>query len=140
MASRDDETLLRRAFEVARRSRANGDHPFGALLAGPDGEMLREQRTATPRRVGHDGARRAPARDLGVTHPRAGFPRAVHAPRRRYRDAPSRPVMASASTRPRALGTALAMLWPAEAVITVLLERRKSDTSSNWESSGTIAI
>jgi tRNA(Arg) A34 adenosine deaminase TadA len=40
---RDDETLLRRAFEVARRSRANGDHPFGALLAGPDGEVLREQ-------------------------------------------------------------------------------------------------
>ena len=43
MAPRDDETLLRRAFEVARRSRANGDHPFGALLAGPDGEVLREQ-------------------------------------------------------------------------------------------------
>jgi tRNA(Arg) A34 adenosine deaminase TadA len=40
---RDDETLLRRAFEVARRSRANGDHPFGALLAGPDGTILREQ-------------------------------------------------------------------------------------------------
>jgi hypothetical protein len=34
MTPRDDETLLRRAFEVARRSRANGDHPFGALLAG----------------------------------------------------------------------------------------------------------
>ena len=40
---RDDEALLRQAFEVARRSRANGDHPFGALLAGPDGEILREQ-------------------------------------------------------------------------------------------------
>jgi tRNA(Arg) A34 adenosine deaminase TadA len=39
----DDETLLRGAFDVARRSRANGDHPFGALLAGPDGEVLREQ-------------------------------------------------------------------------------------------------
>jgi tRNA(Arg) A34 adenosine deaminase TadA len=42
-AARDDETLLRRAFEVARRSRSQGDHPFGALLAGPDGEVLREQ-------------------------------------------------------------------------------------------------
>src|ERR1700722_9399609 len=42
-ADRDHETLLRRPFEVARRSRANGDHPFGALLAGPDGEVLREQ-------------------------------------------------------------------------------------------------
>src|SRR3974390_2368909 len=41
--ARGDETLLRRAFEVARRSRANGDHPFGALLAGPDGAILREQ-------------------------------------------------------------------------------------------------
>ena len=40
---RDDETLLRRAFEVARRSRANGDRPFGALLAGPDGAIVREQ-------------------------------------------------------------------------------------------------
>jgi hypothetical protein len=39
------------------------------------------------------------------------------------------PVMAGASTRPRALGTALAMLWPAEAVNRVLLECRKSDTS-----------
>ena len=39
----DHETLLRRAFAVARRSREEGDHPFGALLAGPDGEVLREQ-------------------------------------------------------------------------------------------------
>ena len=38
----DHEALLRRAFEVARRSRSQGDHPFGALLAGPDGEGLRE--------------------------------------------------------------------------------------------------
>ena len=38
-----DLTLLRRAFDVARRSREAGDHPFGSLLAGPDGEVLREQ-------------------------------------------------------------------------------------------------
>ena len=43
MAGLDHEALLRRAFAVARRSRENGDHPFGALLAGPDGEVLREQ-------------------------------------------------------------------------------------------------
>lgn len=43
MPARDHETLLRRAFAVARRSRESGDHPFGALLAGPDGEVLREQ-------------------------------------------------------------------------------------------------
>jgi tRNA(Arg) A34 adenosine deaminase TadA len=39
----DDESLLRRAFAVARRSCVQGDHPFGALLAGPDGTVLVEQ-------------------------------------------------------------------------------------------------
>ena len=39
----DHERLLRRAFEVARRARVRGDHPFGALLAGPDGGVLLEQ-------------------------------------------------------------------------------------------------
>jgi tRNA(Arg) A34 adenosine deaminase TadA len=39
----DHESLLRRAFEVARRSRSQGDHPFGALLVGPDGAVLMEQ-------------------------------------------------------------------------------------------------
>jgi tRNA(Arg) A34 adenosine deaminase TadA len=35
--------FLRRSFDVARRARAGGDHPFGALLVGPEGEILREQ-------------------------------------------------------------------------------------------------
>src|SRR5580704_18060810 len=39
----DHEGLLRRAFAVARRSRSQGDHLFGALLAGPDGAVLMEQ-------------------------------------------------------------------------------------------------
>jgi tRNA(Arg) A34 adenosine deaminase TadA len=39
----NDEDLLRRAFDVARRAQANGNHPFGALLAGPDGAVLLEQ-------------------------------------------------------------------------------------------------
>jgi tRNA(Arg) A34 adenosine deaminase TadA len=39
----DHESLLRRAFAVARQSRSQGDHPFGALLAGPDGAVLMEQ-------------------------------------------------------------------------------------------------
>src|SRR3989442_400477 len=34
---------LRRALNVARQSRDRGDHPFGALLIGPNGEILREQ-------------------------------------------------------------------------------------------------
>ena len=39
---RDDETLLRRAFAVADRSRRNGDHPFGAILVDPEGIVLME--------------------------------------------------------------------------------------------------
>ena len=39
----DDAALLRRSFDVAKRSRANGDHPIGALLVAPTGEVLREQ-------------------------------------------------------------------------------------------------
>lgn len=38
----DDAAFLRRSFEVARRAREHGNHPFGALLAGPGGEILLE--------------------------------------------------------------------------------------------------
>jgi len=38
-----DEALLRRAFDVARRSRAAGDHPFGSVLADGEGRALMEQ-------------------------------------------------------------------------------------------------
>jgi tRNA(Arg) A34 adenosine deaminase TadA len=38
-----DETLLRLAFDVAARSRAAGDHPFGSLLADGEGRALMEQ-------------------------------------------------------------------------------------------------
>ena len=38
-----DIVLLRQAFAVARRAREAGDHQFGAILAGPDGAILREQ-------------------------------------------------------------------------------------------------
>jgi tRNA(Arg) A34 adenosine deaminase TadA len=37
------ETFLRRAFDVAQQSRENGDHPFGAILVGPDGDVLLTQ-------------------------------------------------------------------------------------------------
>jgi tRNA(Arg) A34 adenosine deaminase TadA len=43
MPSESDLNFLRRSFDVARRSREAGDHPFGSLLVGPDGEVLREQ-------------------------------------------------------------------------------------------------
>ena len=38
-----DQALLRRAFDVARRSRAAGDHPFGSVLADGEGRALMEQ-------------------------------------------------------------------------------------------------
>jgi tRNA(Arg) A34 adenosine deaminase TadA len=38
-----DEALLRRAFDIARRSRGAGDHPFGSLLADGDATVLMEQ-------------------------------------------------------------------------------------------------
>ncbi len=38
-----DEALLRRAFDVAIRSREGGDHPFGSVLADADGKLLMEQ-------------------------------------------------------------------------------------------------
>jgi tRNA(Arg) A34 adenosine deaminase TadA len=38
-----DEALLRHAFDVAKRSRAAGDHPFGSVLADGEGRALMEQ-------------------------------------------------------------------------------------------------
>jgi len=43
LPSLDHEAFLRRSFEVARRAREGGDHPFGSILVGPDGAILREQ-------------------------------------------------------------------------------------------------
>jgi len=37
-----DETLLRLAYDVARRAHQHGNHPFGAILVGPDGQILLE--------------------------------------------------------------------------------------------------
>jgi len=38
----DHETLLRRAFAVARRAHARGNHPFGAILVSAAGDVLIE--------------------------------------------------------------------------------------------------
>lgn len=43
MTPEQDLHFLRRSFEVARRARDGGDHPFGSVLVGPAGEVLREQ-------------------------------------------------------------------------------------------------
>jgi len=39
----DHAAFLRKSFDVARRARTNGNHPFGALLVGPDGKVLIER-------------------------------------------------------------------------------------------------
>jgi tRNA(Arg) A34 adenosine deaminase TadA len=39
----DEETLLRRAIELATLARAAGDAPFGSLLADADGRILAEE-------------------------------------------------------------------------------------------------
>lgn len=49
----DDETHLRKAFEIARKARDEGQHPFGCLLVGPDGTVLMEQGNAFLQE-GHD--------------------------------------------------------------------------------------
>ena len=43
-----DEALLRLAFDVARRSRAAGDHPFDSVLADGEGRALMEQGNGYP--------------------------------------------------------------------------------------------
>jgi tRNA(Arg) A34 adenosine deaminase TadA len=45
-APETDLALLRHAFGVAKRAHGNGKHPFGAILAGPDGAVLMEQENA----------------------------------------------------------------------------------------------
>jgi tRNA(Arg) A34 adenosine deaminase TadA len=39
----DDEAGLRLAFAVAQRARDRGNHPFGAVLIGPAGEVMLEK-------------------------------------------------------------------------------------------------
>lgn len=41
-----DLRLLKTAFEVAERAREHGNHPFGAVLAGPDGGVLLQAENA----------------------------------------------------------------------------------------------
>ncbi len=42
----DHERFLRRAIAVADKSRREGNHPFGAILVGPDGAVLMESMNA----------------------------------------------------------------------------------------------
>ncbi|MGQ0581482.1 MAG: nucleoside deaminase [Reyranella sp.] len=49
----DDEAFLRKAFDVARRARDQGQHPFGAILVDAKGTVLMEQGNAFLQE-GHD--------------------------------------------------------------------------------------
>ncbi|MGA7328017.1 MAG: nucleoside deaminase [Rhodomicrobium sp.] len=42
----DHPRYLRMAFAIAREAGESGEHPFGCLLVGPDGEVILEQRNA----------------------------------------------------------------------------------------------
>ena len=42
----DHTAFLRQSFAVARRARANGKHPFGAILVDAEGRVLMEQENA----------------------------------------------------------------------------------------------
>jgi tRNA(Arg) A34 adenosine deaminase TadA len=46
MTKIDDETGLRLAFAVAKRALDHGNHPFGCVLAGPNGDVLLEAENA----------------------------------------------------------------------------------------------
>lgn len=52
---RSDTDYLRIAMKLAAESRATGNHPFGALLVGPDGDILLSSGNtyARDRGVGH---------------------------------------------------------------------------------------
>lgn len=45
-AGLNHEYFLRLSFKVALRAHETGNHPFGAILVGPDGDVLMEQENA----------------------------------------------------------------------------------------------
>ena len=67
-----DEALVRLALDVARQSRAAGNHPFGAVLVGPDGAVLMRQGNAR----GEAGDRTGHAERLLMTRASLAYPAA----------------------------------------------------------------
>jgi tRNA(Arg) A34 adenosine deaminase TadA len=62
---KSDAEYLRLAVQIARDSRASGNHPFGALLVGPEGEVLLSVGNTYARdRLGHAEANLARAAAL----------------------------------------------------------------------------
>ena len=78
-----DEDYLRLALDIARQARAAGNHPFGAILVGPDGAVLLRAGNAhgdAGDRTGH--AERVLMTQASQAYP-ADVPRRVHAVRER---------------------------------------------------------
>ena len=75
---KSDTEYLRLTMEIAKESRAAGNHPFGALLVGPEGEVLISSGNtfARDRGVGHAEVKRGPRGRASI---RPCFPRAMHA-------------------------------------------------------------
>jgi len=63
-----DIALLRRTVAIAAEARATGNHPFGALLAGPDGDILIEAGNAFSTEKGPGHAESLVARQAAVNY------------------------------------------------------------------------
>jgi tRNA(Arg) A34 adenosine deaminase TadA len=67
--ARSHETFLRRAFAVAKRAHAHGNHPFGAILVDADGAVLFEAENGfMPDRDGTAHAERLLATQASKAH------------------------------------------------------------------------
>ncbi len=62
-----DEDFLRRTLDIARAARATGNHPFGAILVGPDGAELLSAGNAHSDAPGEFGDRTAHAERVLAT-------------------------------------------------------------------------
>lgn len=72
LTSLDHEDYLRRSFDVARRAQTHGNHPFGAILVGPDGAVLIETENGfMPERDMTAHAERLLATQASKAHPPA---------------------------------------------------------------------
>lgn len=63
-----DFKYIRRCIEISDDARANGNHPFGALLVGPDGEILIERGNSYARDKGPGHAEMNVAREAAIRY------------------------------------------------------------------------
>lgn len=68
------EDYLRRTLDIARHAREAGNHPFGAILVGPEGEILLEAGNAHEGAGGEYGDRTAHAERVLMTQASQNYP------------------------------------------------------------------